>query len=233
LLNIINVLVVDDEISIRELLKFNLEKEGYRTSCAIDGEQALSLLNKTKYDMVILDLMLPGISGLEVCRKMRSDPSLVSIPVIMLTAKGDEIDKVLGLELGADDYMTKPFGVRELLTRIKVRLRRPALDSTEEIITRGDISIEPDSFTVKVCNEIIDVTPKEFELLRLLASHPAKVYTRDELLERIWGYEYPGDTRTVDVHIRHVRQKIEKDPGNPEYIETVRGIGYRFKGKTQ
>ncbi len=227
-----HILVVDDEISIRELLKFNLEKEGYKVTCVANGEEAIDLMNHTRYDLVILDLMLPGVNGLEVCRKMRTDRSLLSIPVIMLTAKGEEIDKVLGLELGADDYLTKPFGVRELLARIKVRLRRPSMEKDEEIIIRGDLAIELNSFTVKVRDEVIDFTPKEFELLRLLASHPGKVYTRDELLEKIWGYEYPGDTRTVDVHIRHLRQKVEKDPANPEYIETLRGIGYRFKGKS-
>lgn len=227
-----SILIVDDEITIRELLKYNLEKEGYKVLSAVDGEEALALMNKTKFDLVILDVMLPGINGLEVCRKMRSEPALAAIPVIMLTAKGEEIDKVLGLELGADDYITKPFGVRELLARIKVRLRRTNFDRQEEVLVRGDLQIDLNSFTVKVRGEEIDFTPKEFELLRLLASHPGKVYSREELLEKIWGYEYPGDTRTVDVHIRHLRQKIEKDPSNPEYIETLRGIGYRFKGKT-
>jgi phosphate regulon transcriptional regulator PhoB len=227
-----HILIVDDEITIRELLQFNLEKEGYKVTAAADGEEALKQMADTKFDLVILDVMLPGINGLEVCRKMRADRSLAPIPVIMLTAKGEEIDKVLGLELGADDYLTKPFGVRELLARIKVRLRRTSSENEEEVIVRGDLSIELNSFTVKVRNETIDFTPKEFELLRLLVSHPGKVYSRDELLEKIWGYEYPGDTRTVDVHIRHVRQKVERDPANPEYIETLRGIGYRFKGKS-
>ncbi len=205
-----HILVVDDEITIRELLKFNLEKEGYKVTSAADGEEALNVMNNTKFDLVLLDVMLPGINGLEVCRKMRSDRSLASVPVIMLTAKGEEIDKVLGLELGADDYLTKPFGVRELLARIKVRLRRTSPENEEQKIVRGDLSIELSSFTVQVRNETIDFTPKEFELLRLLASHPGKVYSRDELLEKIWGYEYPGDTRTVDVHIPHLRQKGRK-----------------------
>lgn len=226
-----HILVVDDEITIRELLKFNLEKEGYKVTCAADGEEALAQMNETKFDLVLLDVMLPGVNGLEVCRKMRSDRLLAAIPVIMLTAKGEEIDKVLGLELGADDYITKPFGVRELLARIKVRLRRASPEHEEEVISRGELRIELNTFTVKVRDQVIDFTPKEFELLRLLAANPGKVYTRDDLLEKIWGYEYPGDTRTVDVHIRHLRQKIEKDPANPEYIETLRGIGYRFKGK--
>jgi len=227
-----HLLVVDDEITIRELLKFNLEKEGYKVTCAANGEEALALMDNTRFDLVLLDVMLPGVNGLEICRKMRADSTLAAIPVIMLTAKGEEIDKVLGLELGADDYLTKPFGVRELLARIKVRLRRTSSENEEKVIVRGDLFIELNSFTVKVRDEVVDFTPKEFELLRLLASYPGKVYTRDELLEKIWGYEYPGDTRTVDVHIRHLRQKIEKDPANPEYIETLRGIGYRFKGKS-
>ncbi|KUO60720.1 MAG: two-component system response regulator [Gracilibacter sp. BRH_c7a] len=227
-----SILIVDDEVAIRELLKYNLEKEGYKTTSAADGEQALNFMNKNKYDLVILDLMLPGINGLEVCRKMRQDPSLARIPIIMLTAKGEEIDKVVGLELGADDYVTKPFGVRELIARIKVRLRRTSLDQDENIIVKGDLVIDLNSFSIRVRDEEVDFTPKEFELLRLLATHPGKVYNRDDLLEKIWGYEYPGDTRTVDVHVRHLRQKIEKDPSNPEYIETLRGIGYRFQGKS-
>ena len=227
-----SILIVDDEAAIRELLKYNLEKEGYKITSAADGEQALSLMAKSNFALVILDLMLPGINGLEVCRKMRQDPSLVAIPIIMLTAKGEEIDKVVGLELGADDYVTKPFGVRELLARIKVRLRRTSLDREEDIIVKGDLVIDSNSFSIRVRNEEVDFTPKEFELVKLLATHPGKVYTRDELLEKIWGYEYPGDTRTVDVHVRHLRQKIEKDPSDPEYIETIRGIGYRFQGKS-
>lgn len=227
-----SILIVDDEAAIIELLKYNLEKEGYKVTSAKDGEQALNIMNKSNFNLVILDLMLPGINGLEVCRKMRQDPSLVAIPIIMLTAKGEEIDKVVGLELGADDYVTKPFGVRELIARIKVRLRRTSLNQEEDIIVKGDLVIDSNSFSIRVRNEDVDFTPKEFELLRLLATHPGKVYTRDELLEKIWGYEYPGDTRTVDVHVRHLRQKIEKDPANPEYIETLRGIGYRFHGKS-
>lgn len=226
-----SILVVDDEIAIQELLKYNLEQEGYKVACAGDGEEALELLIKNRYDLVILDLMLPGISGFEVCRKMRTQSSLAGIPVIMLTAKGEEIDKVLGLELGADDYMTKPFGVRELLARIRVRLRRLYVNNEEDTLVRGDLVLDFNSYLVKVRDQEIEFTPKEFELLRLLASNPGKVYSRDELLEKIWGYEYPGDTRTVDVHIRHLRQKIEKDPSNPEYIETLRGLGYKFKGK--
>ncbi len=224
--------MVDDEEPIQELLRFNLEKEGYLVCVAKDGQEALKHVKNDQPDLIVLDLMLPGMDGLEVCRKLRSNPKFQQIPIIMLTAKGEEIDKVLGLELGADDYMTKPFSPRELLARIKARLRRP--NSQEEadarIIIRGELRVDVTGFRVHVRGEETELTPKEFELLRVLAAHPGKVYSRDELLERIWGYEYDGDTRTVDVHVRHLRLKVERDPSNPEYIETLRGIGYRFKG---
>jgi phosphate regulon transcriptional regulator PhoB len=226
------ILVVDDEEPIQELLRFNLEKEGYLVRVAKDGPEALKHVVNDQPDLLVLDLMLPGMDGLEVCRKLRSNPKFQQIPIIMLTAKGEEFDKVLGLELGADDYMTKPFSPRELLARIKARLRR--LNSQEEaddqIIISGELRVDVTGFRVHVRGEETELTPKEFELLRLLVAHPGKVYSRDGLLERIWGYEYDGDTRTVDVHVRHLRLKIEKDPSNPEYIETLRGIGYRFKG---
>jgi phosphate regulon transcriptional regulator PhoB len=225
------ILVVDDEDPILELLRFNLEKEGYQVFVAKDGQEALDCVDKEQPDLLVLDVMLPGMDGLEVCRIMRLNPRLQQIPIIMLTAKGEEIDTVLGLELGADDYMTKPFSPRELLARIKARLRR--LNSPEEAIAqiiRGELRIDVTGFRVYVRGDETELTPKEFELLRVFATHPGKVYSRDELLERIWGYEYDGDTRTVDVHVRHLRLKVEKDPSNPEYIETLRGIGYRFKG---
>ena len=226
------ILVVDDEEPIQELLRFNLEKEGYAVCVAKDGQEALKHVENDQPDLLVLDLMLPGMDGLEVCRKLRSNQKFQQIPIIMLTAKGEEIDKVLGLELGADDYMTKPFSPRELLARIKARLRR--LNSQEEvdakIIIRGELRVDVTGFRVHVRGEETELTPKEFELLRVLVAHPGRVYSREELLERIWGYEYDGDTRTVDVHVRHLRLKVERDPSNPEYIETLRGIGYRFKG---
>ena len=226
------ILVVDDEEPIQELLRFNLEKEGYAVCVAKDGQEALKHVENDQPDLLVLDLMLPGMDGLEVCRKIRSNQKFQQIPIIMLTAKGEEIDKVLGLELGADDYMTKPFSPRELLARIKARLRR--LNSQEEvdakIIIRGELRVDVTGFRVHVRGEETELTPKEFELLRVLVAHPGRVYSREELLERIWGYEYDGDTRTVDVHVRHLRLKVERDPSNPEYIETLRGIGYRFKG---
>ncbi|MDR3543540.1 MAG: response regulator transcription factor [Desulfosporosinus sp.] len=226
------ILVVDDEEPILELLRFNLEKEGYQVCVAKNGQEALESVDKEQPDLLVLDVMLPGMDGLEVCRRIRNIQNLRQIPIIMLTAKGEEIDKVVGLELGADDYMTKPFSPRELLARIKARLRRT--NSQEEmdarIIIRGELRVDVTGFRVYVRGEETELTPKEFDLLRVLVAHPGKVYSRDELLERIWGYEYDGDTRTVDVHVRHLRLKVEKDPSNPEYIETLRGIGYRFKG---
>ena len=225
------ILIVDDEEPIQELLRFNLEKEGYKVYAAKDGSEALQRLEKEKPDLVVLDVMLPGMDGLEVCRQLRQNPRFRDLPVIMLTAKGEEIDKVLGLELGADDYMTKPFSPRELVARIRARLRRTKTSEQENTeIARRDLVMDLTRFEVTVRGGETELTPKEFELLRVLATHPGKVYSRDELLERIWGYEYVGDTRTVDVHVRHLRQKIELDPSNPEYIETLRGIGYRFKG---
>ncbi|NMA68762.1 MAG: response regulator transcription factor [Desulfitobacterium sp.] len=224
------ILVVDDEEPIQELLKFNLEKEGYQVLIAGDGPEALDILEKKQPDLVVLDIMLPGMSGLEVCSEIRRIPKFADLPVIMLTARGEEIDKVLGLEIGADDYITKPFSPRELIARIRARLRRMKPVEEENSILWQDLRIDLDRFQVFVRGELVELTPKEFELLRVLASHPGKVFSREELLERIWGYEYMGDTRTVDVHIRHLRQKIERDPSNPVYLETMRGIGYRLKG---
>lgn len=224
------ILVVDDEEPIQELLKFNLEKEGYHVLIAGDGPEALEILEKKQPDLVVLDIMLPGMSGLEVCSELRRIPRFSDLPVIMLTAKGEEIDKVLGLEIGADDYITKPFSPRELIARIRARLRRIKPVEEENCIIWQELRIDLDRFQVFMRGELIELTPKEFELLRVLASHPGKVFSREELLERIWGYEYMGDTRTVDVHVRHLRQKIEENPSNPEYLETLRGIGYRLKG---
>jgi len=225
------ILVVDDEEPILELLRFNLEKEGYGVFLAKDGQEALDCVNKEQLDLVVLDLMLPGMDGLEVCRRIRLIPKYQQLPIIMLTAKGEVIDKVLGLELGADDYMTKPFSPRELLARIKARLRRMNIsEEGNSQVVRGELRIDKKEFRVYVRGDETELTPKEFELLRVLLEQPGRVYSRDDLLERIWGYEYDGDTRTVDVHVRHLRLKIEKDPSNPEYIETLRGIGYRFKG---
>ena len=228
------ILVVDDEAHILELLTFNLEKEGYQVVGATDGEEALIKLGEFKPDLVILDVMLPGIDGLRICKTITQNPQTKDLPIIMLTAKSEELDKVLGLDMGADDYMTKPFSTRELLARVRARLRRKVEPANydkkdKSIITRENIKMDIERFQVTVDDRDVDLTPKEFELLQLLISNPGKVFTRDNLLEKVWGYEYAGDSRTVDVHIRHLRQKIEAEPSQPRFLETVRGVGYRFK----
>lgn len=225
-----HILVVDDEEPIRELIKFNLLKEGYQVSLAADGGQALEMAIKLQPDLLILDLMLPGVDGLEVCRLLRKTAQLRDLPIIMLTARSEISDRVLGLELGADDYLTKPFSPRELLARVKARLRRRDIvpEAGRGQIASGNVIIDTERFTVMAGGKTLDLTPKELELLKFLASRPGKVFSRDYLLEQIWGYEYAGDTRTVDVHVRHLRKKIEPDPANPTLIETVRGVGYRF-----
>ncbi len=230
------ILVVDDEKHIVELVRFNLEKEGYRVISANDGFEACHLAQRGKPDLIILDVMLPGMDGFEVCREIQKDTEIGDVPIIMLTARSEEIDKILGLEIGADDYITKPFSPRELLARVRARLRRISKKHRESGDDNGTIRInglviDPERFEVLLDGNKLDLTPKEFELIKFLARSPGRVLTRDFLLENIWGYEYIGDTRTVDVHIRHIRQKIESDPANPEYIETVRGIGYKFKEK--
>ncbi|WP_031513466.1 winged helix-turn-helix domain-containing protein [Desulfofalx alkaliphila] len=229
------ILVVDDEEHIIELVKFNLEREGYRVITTGNGDRALELARQEKPDLVVLDIMLPGTDGLTVCRTLNSDPETKVIPVILLSARAEEFDRVLGLEMGADDYIVKPFSPRELVARVKARLRRQAEYATDkkDIYTNklhiGGMTIDEDRFVVSVNDTKLELTPKEFELTRFLARHPGKVFTRDFLLERIWGYDYTGDSRTVDVHIRYIRKKLEQVPGNPQLIETVRGVGYRFK----
>lgn len=230
------ILVVDDEKNIVELIKFNLEREGFQVLAAYDGQEAVRQALELKPELIILDVMLPVMDGLEVCRRLNRNPATGSIPIIMLSAKGDELDKILGLEIGADDYVTKPFSPRELVARVKARLRR--LQSGEDEKGREDegnrlalgrLVIDQDRFEVLVDGERQELTPKEFELLRYMAAEPGRVFSREYLLEKIWGYDFAGDSRTVDVHIRHLRQKLEKYPGMPQYIETVRGVGYRFK----
>lgn len=221
------ILVVDDERNIVELLKFNLEKEGYEVVVAYDGIEAVKLAKDEKPDLIILDIMLPGQGGLEVCRQLRKE---MKTPILMATAKGEEIDKILGLELGADDYVTKPFSPRELIARVKAILRRTSVRPEEQDeITVKDISMNLVKHEVKVKGELVDLKPKEFELLKLLAINKGKVFTRDFLLEQLWGYDYLGDTRTVDVHVRRIRQKIEDDASMPKYLKTVHGIGYKFQ----
>ncbi|KNF09908.1 alkaline phosphatase synthesis transcriptional regulatory protein PhoP [Gottschalkia purinilytica] len=226
------VLVVDDEEHIIELVKFNLENNGYEVISALDGKEAITKAKQENPDLIVLDLMLPIMDGVEVCKKIKNDKETENISIIMLTAKNDEADKIVGLEIGADDYITKPFSVRELIARIKAVLRRNNDGRTKEvenIIKIGDITISNEKHEVTKRGEKLELTLKEFELLRMLAKNRGKVLSRNFLLDEIWGYDYFGETRTVDVHIRHLRKKIEDDDKNPRYIETIRGIGYKMK----
>jgi len=221
------ILVVDDERNIVELLKYNLEKEGYEVLSAYDGFEAVNIAKQDRPDLIILDIMLPGQGGLEVCRILRKE---TKIPIIMATAKGEEIDKILGLELGADDYVTKPFSPRELVARVKAVLRRTSSKTEEkDELAFEDLTINLVKHEIRLKGEEVDLKPKEFDLLKLLATNPGKVFTRDFLLEQLWGYDYLGDTRTVDVHMRRLRQKIEEDAANPRFLKTVHGIGYKFQ----
>lgn len=222
------VLVVDDEAHIQELIRFNLEKNGFDVITADNGLDALKLAETKKPDLIFLDLMLPGMDGLDVCKNIRRNPSIESIPIVMITAKGEELDKILGLELGADDYITKPFSVRELVARAKAILRRSGFKQDDEGFKFGTVNINFREHEVIKGESKIDLTLKEFELLEILIKNKGRVMTRDFLLEKIWGYEYMGETRTVDVHVRHLRKKIEDDDKNPIYIQTIRGIGYKF-----
>lgn len=222
------ILIVDDEEHIRELIKFNLDNNGYKTICADNGLDALKMAKMQSPQLILLDVMLPGMDGYDVCKEIRRDNSISSTPIIMITAKGEEFDKVLGLELGADDYITKPFSIRELIARVKAILRRTTIKPIDNAYVFGSISIDFEKHEVIKGGLKIDLTLKEFELLQILIKNKGRVMTRDFLLDRIWGYEYIGETRTVDVHIRHLRQKIEDDDKTPKYIETIRGIGYRF-----
>ena len=222
------ILVVDDEDHILELIKFNLEKEGYKVITCGNGINALKLIKEEIPKIILLDLMLPGMDGYDICKAIRRDENISHIPVIMITAKGEELDKILGLELGADDYITKPFSVREMIARIKAVLRRTTTQFVEASYKFGNVVIDFQKHEVIKNGKKIDLTLKEFEVLEILIKNKGRVMTRDFLLDKIWGYEYIGETRTVDVHIRHLRQKIEDDDKNPKYVETIRGIGYRF-----
>lgn len=231
-----NILVIDDEADIVELISYNLKKEGFSVDYAYDGEAALKKIKNNKYSLIILDLMLPGIQGLELCKIIRGIPETSNLPIIMLTAKGEEFDKVLGLEMGADDYITKPFSTRELVARTKAVLRRAekareALVSgavTEEgnILKIKDMLIDKEKYIVSVGGRQIKLSATEFKLLLYLAERPNKIYSRDRLLDTVWGNDVYVEPRTVDVHIRRLRTKIEKDPNNPKYIKTMRGVGY-------
>src|SRR5659263_34177 len=230
---------VEDEVNIQQLIKYNLELNGYKVLTFGDGESLLQISKDKLPAMFILDIMLPGIDGIEICKRIRQNPSANNIPIIMLTAKSEEFDKVLGLELGADDYITKPFGVREFIARVKALFRRTDtsnqtdtdLTNSIDIIIYGNIKIDTPRREVFKYDKLLDLTLKEFELLKLLLLNKGKVLSREQLLEKVWGFDYFGETRTVDVHIRYLRQKIEDDDSNPKLIETVRGIGYRFSDK--
>jgi two-component system alkaline phosphatase synthesis response regulator PhoP len=230
------VLIIEDEINIYELIKFNLEKQEFIVEGLHEGVKVLEKINEFNPNLIILDLMLPGKDGLSICREIRQSKEFGNIPIIMLTAKSDEFDKVLGLEMGADDYITKPFSIKELYARVKAVLRRynetrlDNIDSESKVIEFENIKIFPDSFEVYKNNDRINLTLKEYELLLLLVKNKSRVMSRNELLDKIWGYNYFGETRTVDVHIRHLRKKIEENDSQPKYIETVRGVGYRFNG---
>jgi two-component system response regulator VicR len=223
------ILVVDDEKPISDIIKFNLVKEGFQVDVAFDGEEALKKVYQFGPDLILLDLMLPKLDGFQVCRKVRET---FNMPILMLTAKEEEVDKVLGLELGADDYITKPFGMRELIARVKANLRRIQVDkknSQGSSIMSGTLIIDLEKYEVKKGDEIIDLTLREFELLKFLATQENQVFTREQLLKDVWGYEYYGDIRSVDVTVRRLRQKIEDDSSNAKYILTKRGVGYYFR----
>lgn len=222
------ILLVEDEKTLAKALKFSLEKEGFLVTVAYDGEEALKAAGRDEPQLIILDLMLPKIDGFEVCKIIRRDSQ---VPIIMLTARDEDIDKILGLELGADDYMTKPFNTRELLSRIRAILRRTARHSFtgNKVVRIGDIEIDLIKHRVSVKGREVSLTSKEYALLSFLSSNPGRVFSRDLLLEEIWGYEYLGDARTVDVHIRHLREKIEELPAEPYFILTVWGTGYKFR----
>jgi DNA-binding response OmpR family regulator len=225
------ILLVDDEDSVQKLLAYPLEREGFRVLQARDGEEALLRFAQEDVDLVVLDLMLPKLDGLEVCKRLRAESQ---VPIIMLTARDDELDKVVGLELGADDYITKPFSIREFRSRVRALLRRAAATRTptaDELIVADGLRIDVSRRTVEVRERPVALTYVEFELLRTLASHPGRVYSRRMLLESLWGGADYREPRTIDVHVRHLREKLERDPAEPEYILTVRGVGYRFRDR--
>ncbi|MGI6251785.1 MAG: response regulator [Anaerolineaceae bacterium] len=232
------ILVVDDEVSLQETLSYNLKKEGYNVEVAGDGNTALEMAHTIKPDLVVLDVMLPGIDGFEVCRILRQE---TNIPVLMLTARDDEIDRVVGLEVGADDYLAKPFSMRELIARVKALLRRVRLIREEaesaaleaeqpKVLTFGNLEIDMTRREVRLDGKVVPCKPKEYELLTFMGQHRGRVLTRELILERVWGWGFVGDSRTVDVHIRWLREKIEPVPDKPQRIITVRGAGYRFEG---
>lgn len=224
------VLVVDDEKLIVKGIRFSLEQDGMEVDCAYDGEEALEMVQAKEYDIVLLDIMLPKLTGLEVCQQIRE---FSTVPVVMLTAKGDDMDKILGLEYGADDYITKPFNILEVKARIKAIIRRTTpkenVQNKSQVIEAGNLVLDCESRRVNVDGKEINLTAKEFDVLELLVQNPQKVYSRENLLNIVWGYEYLGDVRTVDVHIRRLREKIEANPSEPKYVHTKWGVGYYFQ----
>ena len=230
------ILAIDDEEHILELLAYNLENNGFKVLTASSGEDGLEIIKKENIDLILLDIMLPGIDGMEMLKRLRKNPDTADLPVIMLTAKSEEINKVLGLEVGADDYISKPFGIYELVARVKAVLRRSernvgsvaAKEDGYEVIAIDKIIINNTTHEVTVDGIVVELALKEFELLYTLAKNRTRVFSRETLLDKIWGYEYAGETRTVDVHIRNLRKKIEEDDNKPKYIKTVRGVGYKF-----
>ncbi len=228
------VLVIEDEENLLEALKYNLAREGYRVETATDGETGLALARRVKPDVILLDIMLPRLSGLDVCRILRRENN---VPILMLTAKGEEVDRVVGLELGADDYVTKPFSMRELMARVRAMLRRSQLaqgaqthPEASQSLKAGDLELDLKSHTARLAGSPLELKPREFELLALLMANRGRAFTRDQILERLWGHDFVGDARTVDVHMRWLREKIEADPSRPKRIITIRGVGYRFEG---
>mgnify|MGYP001623755031 FL=1 len=224
------VLVVDDEKLIVKGIRFSLEQDGMEVDCAYDGEEALNMAREHEYDMILLDIMLPKMDGMQVCQQIRE---FSSVPIIMLTAKGEDMDKILGLEYGADDYITKPFNILEVKARIKAIMRRTTKPAAKEekakVIQAGDLKLDCEGRRVFIKDKEINLTAKEFDVLELLVFNPNKVYSRENLLNIVWGYEYPGDVRTVDVHIRRLREKIEPNPSEPKYVHTKWGVGYYFQ----
>ena len=225
------ILIVEDDRNLLSTLKYNLQKEGYNTVTAADGAEALDIARREKPDLILLDLMLPKLSGFEVCRILRQE---MTVPILMLTAKTEEVDKIVGLEIGADDYMTKPFSMRELLARLGAMLRRADMSQPPpagaESLKIGDLEIDSSRHQALLRGQPLELTPKEFELLLFLARNKGLVFSREQLLDKVWGYDYAGETRTVDVHIRWLRQKIEIDPAHPRILLTVRGAGYKLEG---
>jgi phosphate regulon transcriptional regulator PhoB len=227
------VLIVDDDRDIVNLLRFNFEKEGFRVSTAMDGSIALAEIRRQEPDVVILDLMLPGLSGLEVCRMLRRNDKYTQLPILMLTARDDEADRIVGLELGADDYVVKPFSIREVIARVRALLRRQQAPLSPKVVQSGSLQIDPAAHTVICGAKEVELSALEFQLLHFLASHAGLVFSRDQLLDRVWGHDRVVTRRSVDVYIRRIREKIEPEPQTPIYLHTVHGLGYRFRNREE